>query len=640
MRGFLAVFEREVAERRLLAAAALILGLVPLAAPWLPGLGERGGPGVRNATALALALCFSFGLALILGSSVVARELADRRLSFYFSRPIGGWAIGAGKLAAAFALALGVAVLILLPAALVERRFDIPEWVSPGGMLAGTKGSALLWLAGLLLLVLLSHAAGVALRSRSPWLVLDFAGLGLVAWLAWTASHRLLFAAASGAAAVVTVGLLTAGLLALIVAGVAQVAGGRTDIRRGHRLLSITLWGALLVACFTAQGYASWVLAAEPEDLEKIHLTAAATRSPWISISGAAEHRVEYYPEFLLNVRSGRFVRLRTPVSYWAPPRFSADGRWAFWLEPREGARRPGPAELVRLDLRDPQSRPEPLRMTYSEPFSQLAVSADGSRVAVASGRRLTIEEVPSGRLIASAELSRRIGNYQDSLLFVDPGRVRLFGNDLSSDVDLMEPVAFEAAEMKVAGGGVVRTARLEQVAVPEVNRGGTRILARRRSDRRFAVFDADSGAVLFELPVSGKESSAAFLADGRIALVSGTEGKELQIFSPGFALERTFRFKIARSLRLGGQPTPDHLVVATAPRGPETARWDLGRTHILDLATGSMRKLGAGLLPAAGPRGGPESAAPRLFITGGNRLLEVDPKTGRQTFIAGRRNG
>jgi hypothetical protein len=637
MRGFLAVFEREVVERRLLAAAALILGLVPLAAPWLPGLGGRGGPEVRSATAFALALCFSFGLALILGSSVVARELADRRLSFYFSRPIGGWAVWSGKLAAAFALALGAAVLILLPAALVERRFDIPEWVGPGGMLAGIKGSGLLWLAGLLLLVLLSHAAGVALRSRSPWLVLDFAGLGLVAWLAWMVSHRLLFAGAHGAAAVATTGLLTAGLLALSAAGATQVLGGRTDIRRGHRLLSLTLWGALLVACFTAQGYASWVLAAEPEDLEKVHLTAAATRSPWISISGVAEHRAEYYPEFLLNVRSGRFIRLRTPVSYWAPPRFSADGRWVFWLEPREGALRLGPAELVRLDLRDPQSRPEPTRMTYSEPFSQLAVSADGSRVAVGSGRRLTIEEVPSGRLLASAELPRAIGNYQDSLLFVDPGRVRLFGNDLFSDADPMQPEAFEAAEMKVAGGGLVRTARLEQVAAPEVNRDGTRILARRRSDGRVAVFDAGSGAVLAELPITGKESMTAFLADGRIALVSGTEGKELRIFSPAFAPERTFRFRIAKALRLGGQPAPDRLVVAMAPRGPDSSRWDLSRTMLLDLTTGSVRRFGRGLLPVAGPRGGPESAASRLFTTGQTRLVQVDPETGRQTFVAGR---
>jgi len=49
MRGFLAVFERELVERRLLAAAALLLGLVPLVTPLLPGLGHLGGPEVRSA---------------------------------------------------------------------------------------------------------------------------------------------------------------------------------------------------------------------------------------------------------------------------------------------------------------------------------------------------------------------------------------------------------------------------------------------------------------------------------------------------------------------------------------------------------------------------------------------------------------
>ncbi|HEY7215216.1 MAG TPA: hypothetical protein VIC28_11335, partial [Thermoanaerobaculia bacterium] len=67
MRGFLAVFEREVIERRLLVAASLLLGLVPLAAPWIPGLAQRGGPDLRSSMALIVALCFSFGLALILG---------------------------------------------------------------------------------------------------------------------------------------------------------------------------------------------------------------------------------------------------------------------------------------------------------------------------------------------------------------------------------------------------------------------------------------------------------------------------------------------------------------------------------------------------------------------------------------------
>ncbi|HEV8578176.1 MAG TPA: hypothetical protein VGX68_03755 [Thermoanaerobaculia bacterium] len=644
MRGFLAVFERELVERRLLAAAALLLGLVPLTTPLLPGTGQRGGPEVRNATALALALCFSFGLALLLGASIIARDLAERRLGFYFSRPIGGWAVWSGKLAAAFVLALSVGVLILLPATAIDRRFDLGGLLSarliPFGTFPSVALSALLWVATVLLLVLLSHAAGVALRSRSPWLLLDFAGLGLVGWLASAAARRLIFVGALGAAAVATAGLLVAGLLALIAGGANQVLGGRTDLRRGHRLQSLTLWGTLLTASLLAQGYASWVLAAEPEDLDKVYIAAGASRGPWISITGAAAHRAEYQPDFLLNVSSGRFVRLQTPRSFWAPPRFSADGRWAAWLEPREGALRPGPSELVRLDLRDPRSQPERTGITYSQPFPTLALSADGGRVAVAAGGRLTLEEVPSGRLLASAELPRELFRYEDSLRFVDSNRVQILGGDLfSKDAAINEPGPFEVAELK-AGGGLVRIARIEQVADPRVSGDGTRILARRRSDQRWLVFDAGTGAVLAELPAAGDRSKGAFLADGRMAIVTGAREKELQIFSPAFVPERTFRFKTAMAVRLGGQPAPDRLVVATAPRGPEASRWDLSRTMLLDLATGSVRRLGIGMLPVTGPHCGPESIASRLLQRGEDRLVQFDPETGKQTVIAGRRSG
>jgi hypothetical protein len=641
MRGFLAVFEREVVERRLLVLAALFLGLVPLVTPWLPGLEQRGGPEVRSGTALALALCFSLGLALILGATVVARDLAERRLGFYFSRPVTGWAIWAGKLAGAAALALGAGLLILLPATAWERHLDFGGWwgsLLPGrGLALDVAGAALLWIACLVILVLAGHAAGVALRSRAPWLVLDFAGLGLVGWLGWAAARRLGFSGAFGAAAVAAIGLLAAALLALLAAGAAQVLGGRTDIRRGHRLLSLTLWGTLLVAGLAAQGYASWVLAAEPEDLDSVGVTGVPFRGPWIATSGTARHRAEYQPEFLLDTSSGRFVRSRTIGGLWSP-QFSADGRWALWLEPQGGDPPRQPYELFRLDLRDPRSRPERTRLSYSRWVSRFALSPDSGRVAVFAGRRLTIEELPSGRLLASAELPREM-DWEAFPSFVDSGRVRIFGFDLFTSANAVpEPAALEVGEIRVAGGGLVRTARIEGVERFQVSADGRRLLARRRSDQRFVVLDAATGAAMAELPFAGERSRASFLADGRIALVSATTPPELRIFSPAFAPERTFQFKTAMAVRLGGQPAPDRLVVAIAPRGPDTPRWDLDRTLILDLAAGTSRRFGRGLVPAAGPRWGPESVASRLFLTAENQLVEVDPATGRQRLVAGAR--
>jgi len=639
MRGFLAVFEREVVERRLLVVASVFLGLVPLATPWLPGLGQLGGPEVRSATALALALCFSFGLALMLGATIIVRDLAEGRLGFYFSRPVRGWAIWAGKLAAAAVLALGTGVLILLPTAAAERRLDLDGgWWNTHGALAGSSFSILLWIASVLLLLLWGHAAGVAARSHSPWLLLDFVGLGFVVWLAWASIRRLDFAGAFGPSALVAIGLLAAALLALLAAGAAQVLRGRTDIRRGHRLLSLTLWGTLLLASVAAQAYAAWTLAAAPGDLEEAHLSAAARRGPWIAIYGSSRGRPGFTPQFLLDISTGRSVRVNAPPQdFWPANRFSSDGRWAVWLELQPGASRSGPYELLRLDLRAPRSRPERTRILYEHLPSLLAVSADGGRVAVVAGRRLTFEEVPSGRLLASAELPQELGRYEDSLQFVDPGRVRIYGFDVLSNADPALRSGFEVAEVRLAGGGVVPLARLEKVEEVMVSRDGERIVARRQSDGRFAVFEAGTGALMAELPPVGERSRALFLADDRIALVSGATSKELRIFSSAFVPERTFRFANATSLRLGGEPAPDRLVVATAPRGPETARWDLCRTWILDLAAGTVRRFASGMVPAAGPLGGPENAASRLFLRQGTQLVEIEPESGRQRVIAGR---
>lgn len=647
MRGFLAVFEREVIERRLLAGAALLLGLVPLAMPWLPGLQQRSGPELRSATALALALCFSLGLALMLGSSIVVRDLAERRLGFYFSRPIGGWAVWSGKLAAAFVLALGAGALVLLPALAVERRLEISGLMSVGLPLPGVAESVLLWSSAVLLLVALSHAASVALRSRSPWLFLDFMGLGLVGWCAWAAVRRIGLAGAFGAAEVVVAALLAVALLALLAAGAVQVLQGRTDIRRGHRLLSVTLWGSLLAGTFVAQGYGSWVLATEPKDLDEVAMSAVGSRSPWIAIFGPVRHRVGYRPEFLLDTSSGRFAQVR----FWLPPRFTGDGRWAVWLEPANMLRGTGPYDLLRLDLGDPRSRPERTRMTYSGTIPPLlAVSRDGRQAAVATGRRLTIEQVPSGRLLASAELPRELDHVEDSLLFVAPGRVRIFGFEIFSKAGTgLDSGALEVGEIEVGRGGLARIARVEPIVKPgmsfqdprlpsrlEISSDGTRLLALRESDQRFVVIDAGNGAVMAELPPAGERSGTVFLADGRIAVVTGSSPRELRIFSRAFVPERSFRFA-GSGLQLGGQPAPHRLVVATSPRrlGVFSNR---GKILILDLATGSMRQFGSGLVPVPYSQVGPESAGSTLFWRGDfRRLVQVDPETGRERVLAGR---
>ena len=68
-----------------------------LIVPFVPGVhtGER-----RTALAVAsliFATGFTAGLATILGSSIIGKELSDGRLSFYFSKPVSAGSIWFGN---------------------------------------------------------------------------------------------------------------------------------------------------------------------------------------------------------------------------------------------------------------------------------------------------------------------------------------------------------------------------------------------------------------------------------------------------------------------------------------------------------------------------------------------------------------
>nr|MDQ5873061.1 hypothetical protein [Acidobacteriota bacterium] len=173
MKGLLAVTRREIVERRNVWVAAGVASLIPIVFPLVPGMqGEPAGE-VQAITAFALAGAFCAGLAIVLGASVVGRELADRRLGFYFSRPLSAFAIWAGKFFGALLLMFGAAFLVLLPATLLGRAALLqPEETLP---------ILLLVAAASVLVLFVIHALGLWFRSRSLLFVLDWALAGATA---------------------------------------------------------------------------------------------------------------------------------------------------------------------------------------------------------------------------------------------------------------------------------------------------------------------------------------------------------------------------------------------------------------------------------------------------------------------------
>jgi hypothetical protein len=621
-----------VSERRLVAAAAVLLGLVPLAAPLLP-LGYRG-PDLRAGTALALALILSYLLAAVLGGSVIARDLGERRLGFYFSRPLSGWAIWGGKLLAALLLALGSGLLVLLPSVLLGDRLD-PGGSWGQGLAWGSSLvlNAVLWAGSVAALLLLANAAAVMVRSRSPWLLLDLAAALVLGALVWVLVVELLLAGAFGALVRGQLALLAALVVALGTASAVQVLRARTDLRLGHRLLSLTLWSSLGLAVLGIGIYGRWVLAASPEDLESIPRVLPAPAGDWLALSGRAAGRAGFEPTFLLNVSSGRYFRIRGAFGLWGGLAFSRDGRRVVWLEP--GGRRVFPLTLSRLDLDRPGARPVQAPISFSDWMpGALALSGDGRRLAVIHKDRILVSDLGTGRLLVSHPMPGEPLWNLDRLRFLGSGALRFYGSRQTGN-----QTELRILDLDPGSGRVLRSLRLPfpDGWVQGLSADGQRILVETRrtspTSPEFQVLDLSTGELSALVRLPGILGNARFLPDGRLLVATRGGGRVSLRLLDGKGTELR-RFELPGDhVDLGGQPVPGWLAVAVTPEhsSRKRGRW---RVLLLDLEHGARRPLGERMVPVGSPDLPPGSLGTELFLRGDGGLVRIDPKTGRTSVI------
>jgi hypothetical protein len=185
------------------------------------------------------------------------------------------------------------------------------------------------------------------------------------------------------------------------------------------------------------------------------------------------------------------------------------------------------------------------------------------------------------------------------------------------------------------------QTPPVEDSSSPEVSPDGSRFLVH-QPQAKLQLFRT-RGAVL-EAELRSSAQSSGFLADGRVftmeaASETGAAGRQLTLLSPDGAVLRRFPFPGAHALRVGGEPSPGHLVLGIATHTVPSVsdgleHWE---SRLLDLTTGESRSLGRGLLPMGAPSAGPGSAGSRLFQRSGGRLVLLDLATGRERRVAGR---
>ena len=617
------VAAREIRSRRMVLAAALVVATLPFAARVL---GRDRGPDLQELIALLLCTSFSFAIALGVGASMVSRELGERRLGFYFSRPIPALHLWAGKL-------LGAATVVLVAFACMQVAIlaSLPDRHLPRGA-DDIAGYFRVLGAGMLLLLFVMAVGNVVTsmyRARSPWFVVDIV-LAAASVTAFVIMVRTIVEAGAifalirhphepdGARAIEFV--LVAFVVALLGAAAAQLTAGRSDARRAHAALSVTVWVSSLLILGGFAAWQRWLLAGTPAQAGGAGYPLVASPAGEGLFFRGLTGRVGFRPFFLMDAASGGFLRI-SPESD-VLPTFSLDGRTAAWVSiplPWEEDHRPRLSVVrlgdgVRLAARTPMEEATPWHTV-------LAVHPDGRQAVIAGFGAAGLVDLDTARVAPS------IAQPQVVAADVLPdGRVRLFSHTLGGAVG----AALVVAVWSPSDGSLAETLRVPRGALL-TRRGGIAVVA--VGLREKAILDLATGT---EHRVASVDADtlprALVLANGRLALSMGAEVRITDAAGATVAVVPLPTKSQAIALR---EPEPGQLAVGV---------WSLvlskRGTLFVDAGTGAVLREEPGLLPAgaqseAWPQAVPGSLASRLFTNEDGALLALGPGDRRRVIVA-----
>src|SRR5688572_176096 len=296
------VAAREVSARRTLLAAAVVVAALPFV------VGAAYGPNAQETVAMLLCTSFPFAIAVGTGASMLSREIGERRLGFYFSRPIGVGSLWAGKVIGAVGVVVASFALMLLP---ILASVPIRH-ISPDAGLSRALGLAFLVLLSVFVMAI-AHTGASMFRARSPWFVADIALAAALATACVLVVRGLMEAGAflpalrMGPALPIIFGLF---LLALLGGALAQLAVGRTDARRGHFALSATVWISLLVVVAGLATWQRWVLGGTPAHAGGVGYPLLVSPAGDGIFFRGLTGRAGFVPFYLMDAASGAFLRL------------------------------------------------------------------------------------------------------------------------------------------------------------------------------------------------------------------------------------------------------------------------------------------------------------------------------------------
>jgi hypothetical protein len=617
VRGLMAIAAREVSERVGLLGLAAWLAVVPFVAPWI-GIGDRpllGG---------FLGIVMVFTAALLTGSSVIAGDLAEGRLGFFLARPVPWWSIWGGKMLAAFVLTFTTGAIVLAPTVFSG------DWRLPAG---GWWMQILV--PGLVALIGSMHVVAVGYRARSGWFAADLAVAIALGWLV-ARTYRSLIAWGVDAShvdyAATALWILA---FAVTVAGAAQVAQGRADIRRGHRVLSMVLWSVLTPAVLGYAAWGIWVLRFAPADFRTVAFAWPSSNGSWLVAAGQARWpRPETFTATVLMEAGGqRFLRVGAARSVHGPV-FSEDVTRAVWVADAW-------TETPRLMAADLGSNhPSVSRVPLPVPpgsVVSVALSADGENVAVVQASQATVFKLGSAQALAVVPVR---ASWWRPIVFARDGRAHM----LSGPADRLSPgvldvIVLDPATRKATTTGHIST---RGYAFERWGPGAARVAVVHSQARRpsLTLHDGSTGALIATLVPEGGAGGIAvtFLRDGRLAVVEYGRRVVLRVFST----------EGAESLSLEILPTFGFAQVAEVAPGvlalelPSHGGGDGSDSVLVDVSARRLIRREHGVKPAAsswfarGAQAVPDAGG--LFIDNRGALVRLDVATGERRVVLGGR--
>lgn len=607
MRNLLWIVGRELRERKMIMLGALAIGVVLLVVPLL----SRELP-TRDAwdAAAIVSWLISYSIALLTGSSILAREIAERGATFHLARPLSEGVIWGGKMVAAWLLSLLCGALVLVPTTLLGSGL-FALVAAPGFT---TVVVAIL--VGTLMLSLLGHAAGIALRRRSSWLLFDLTAVTAFIILIHisAAPYR-----ADGASELLELALQLLGGVVLVLFAIAGWYGfqrGRYEMGLVHRYQS-----AIGATALIALGLLALLVANEARDVERDDLldVRPALCDSWECepiVTGRAKGRLDYRATLAITDDGPR--RLERPTAIL----MSLHRGRLVW-----GTAEGWDAETFDLMVQDRgEDRPRRTTLQFiSGETSAMTLSADGSSLAVAKDDLLQIYDLDQGRLLQSVRLPFR------------PVRMRFLGETTLLANKWIRSQArstrWEAVAVDLESKEVTMLGDFG-LPIGFDRQSGTVVTAWAGLVRAFSTGDWQ---VLIEAPGDSAIITARGVLVEKSDELASNDRTELRLYSRDGKWEGVAIPKNVVDVELGPSDG-DHVWLALSSKSGISADAypDDTALYRLDLRSGEMIEVAEGLVPARVYESSVVGHYYYQFGPEGRRLVALDPDSGEIEILTG----